>query len=196
MNIFQQIIIILLIIIKTFLSKKHSNETRLYSCFDLVTKITKDIEKEKINIKLKTVMAFSCYCLATEKDINKILANSKEKNAGFSTDRLLEITNPDLLKEKFNDNQLKKLEKEFFQVRQKLSGQKPNKKSPKKKLEIPGLSERKEKIKKLFNLYLKIYLKKFLVYFIMFIIFFVCIFISIYLIYKRYKNKQIKEKKN
>ncbi len=103
MNIFQQIIILLLIIIKTFLSKQHSNETCLYSCFDLVTKITKDIEKEKINIKLKTVMAFSCYCLATEKDIKKMISYSKEKNIGLSTDRLLE-TNPDLLKEKFSDD--------------------------------------------------------------------------------------------
>ena len=199
MNIFQQIIILFLIIIKTFLSKKFSNETRLYLCFDLVTKISQNLEKDKIDIKLKTLMAFSCYCLATEKDIEIILKNTKEKNnIGFSPERLLEITNPELLKEKFSDDQLKNLEKEFYEVRQKVAEKNPNKKNSNKKKSKKKLNfaEKKEKIKKLLILYLKLYLKKYSFYIIIFINFIVFLCISIYLIYKWCNKKQIKEKKN
>ena len=185
------ILILLFNILEIFIFKEITNETRLYSCFDLVTKITKNTEKEKINIKIKTTMAFTCYCLATDKDIKIIMSNFKnEKISGFSIEDILKITNPELLKEKLNDEQIKKFEKEFLIARSKILGKeiKINDSLDDKKKEL------KEKFLELMILILKKKLKKFLPYIIAFIIFIIFLIIIIYIIIQHYKKK--KEKKN
>ena len=129
-------------ILEIFIFKEITNETRLYSCFDLVTKITKNTEKEKINIKIKTTMAFTCYCLATEKDIKIIMSNFKnEKISGFSLEDILNITNPELLNEKLSNEKIKKFEKEFLIAREKIAG-----KDAKKKKYIKRRRNKKKRI--------------------------------------------------
>lgn len=188
---FYLLIILLFNILEIFIFKEITNETRLYSCFDLVTKITKNTEKEKINIKIKTTMAFTCYCLATDKDIQIIMSNFKnEKISGFSVEDILNITNPDLLKEKLKDEQIKKLEKEFLIARSKIMG---------KEIKIDDSlddkkKELKEKFKELIILILKKKIKKLLPYLIAFIIIIIFLNIIIYIIIQHYKKK--KEKKN
>ena len=187
------IIILLFNILKIFTFNEISNETRLFSCFDLVAKITK-AEKEKITIKIKTAMAFTCYCLATEKDIKIIMSNFKnEKISGFSLEEILNITNPELLNAKLSNEKIKKFEKEFLIAREKISG-----KETKKKDTSEEVVKKKEllikKIKELMILILKKKIKQLLPYIIAFIIF--IIFINI-LIYKTFNNyKKTKEKKN
>ena len=188
------IIILLFNILKIFIFNEISNETRLFSCFDLVAKITKDTEKEKITIKIKTAMAFTCYCLATEKDIKIIMSNFKnEKISGFSLEEILNITNPELLNSKLSNEKIKKFEKEFLIAREKISG-----KETKKKDTSEEVVKKKEllikKIKELMILILKKKIKQLLPYIIAFIIFIIFINILIYKIFNNYKKT--KEKKN
>ena len=189
------IIILLFNILKIFIFNEISNETRLYSCFDLVTKITKNTEKEKITIKIKTAMAFTCYCLATEKDIKIIMSNFKnEKISGFSLEDILNITNPELLNEKLSNEKIKKFEKEFLIAREKIAGKNAKKKDTSKEEEIKKKELLTKKIKELIFLILKIKIKQLLPYIIAFIIFIIFINILIYKIYKHYKKTN--EKKN
>ena len=191
------IIILLFNILKIFTFNEISNETRLFSCFDLVAKITKDTEKEKITIKIKTAMAFTCYCLATEKDIKIIMSNFKnEKISGFSLEEILNITNPELLNAKLSNEKIKKFEKEFLIAREKISGKET--KETKKKDTSEEVVKKKEllikKIKELMILILKKKIKQLLPYIIAFIIFIIFINILIYKIFNNYKKT--KEKKN
>ena len=188
------IIILLFNILKIFIFNEISNETRLFSCFDLVAKITKDTEKEKITIKIKTAMAFTCYCLATEKDIKIIMSNFKnEKISGFSLEEILNITNPELLNAKLSNEKIKKFEKEFLIAREKISG-----KETKKKDTSEEVVKKKEllikKIKELMILILKKKIKQLLPYIIAFIIFIIFINILIYKIFNNYKKTKEKKK--